>query len=446
MAIAGPMTPSAHLQPPHLQRRTLMLLCATQIIGGVGVAVGISVGALLAADMGGPGISGLVSSAAVIGAALLAAPATRLMRTGGRRPGLVFAYLLGAVGALVVVAGAAWDQLALVFLGTFLFGGGTTANLQARYTAVDLAEPTRRGRQLSLVVWATTLGAVAGPSLAPVADRAVQGYGLREYAGPFALSSAAFALAGILIYALLRPDPLLTARGLTATAPAAPTPETSPDGSEPSTDAPSPAAASPADGSLRSGWRAVAANPEARLGMAAVAVGHVVMVGVMSMTPVHIGEGGHDHVAVLRIVGVVLSVHIAGMYALSPVMGWLTDRLGRRPVILLGIGLLGCACAVAGTAGHDTTRLSIGLGLLGLGWSATMVAGSTLLSESIEVTVRPAAQGLSDMVMGFGGAGAGALSGLVLQLGGYPALTLIAAIAVLPLLALTLRPTPAKVA
>ena len=177
--------------------------------------------------------------------------------------------------------------------------------------------------------------------------------------------------------------------------------------------------------------------------MAAVAVGHLVMVGVMAMTPVHIGEGGHDHVAVLRIVGLVLSVHIAGMYALSPVMGWLTDRLGRRPVILLGIGLLGCACAVAGTAGHDTTRLSIGLGLLGLGWSATMVAGSTLLSESIDVAVRPAAQGLSDMVMGFGGAAAGALSGLVLQLAGYPTLTLIAAIAVIPLLALTLRPAPA---
>lgn len=445
MAIAGPMTPSAHLQPPHLQRRTVLLLCATQIIGGVGVAVGISVGVLLAADMGGPGISGLVSSAAVIGGALLAAPATRLMRTGGRRPGLVFAYLLGAVGALVVVAGAAWDQLALVFLGTFLFGGGTTANLQARYTAVDLAEPSRRGRQLSLVVWATTLGAVAGPSLAPVADRAVQGYGLREYAGPFALSAVAFALAGVLIYALLRPDPLLTARSLTAAPPAAPTPGASPDGPDPSTDASSSAAASPTDGSLRSGWRAVAASPEARLGMAAVAVGHLVMVGVMSMTPVHIGDGGHDHVAVLRIVGVVLSVHIAGMYALSPVMGWLTDRIGRRPVILLGIGLLGCACAVAGTAGHDTTRLSIGLGLLGLGWSATMVAGSTLLSESIDVTVRPAAQGLNDMVMGFSGASAGALSGLVLHLGGYPTLTLIAAIAVLPLLALTLRPAPAKV-
>ena len=130
---------SAHINS--VQRRTLRLLFATQVIGGVGVGIGISVGALLAADMGGPGISGLASSAAVIGGALLAVPATRLMRTGGRRPGLVFAYLVGAVGALVVVAGAGTDLLPLVFLGTLLFGGGTAANLQARYTAVDLAEP-----------------------------------------------------------------------------------------------------------------------------------------------------------------------------------------------------------------------------------------------------------------------------------------------------------------
>ena len=429
-------------QQPRLQRRTLALLFVTQIIGGVGVAIGITVGVLLAAEMGGPGISGLVSSAAVIGAALLAVPATRLMRTGGRRPGLVVAYLLGAVGALIVVAGAAWDQLALVFVGTFLFGGGTTANLQARYTAVDLAEPARRGRQLSLVVWATTLGAVAGPSLAPVADRAVRGYGLPEYAGPFAFSAVAFAVAGLLVYALLRPDPLLIARSLAAAPPDAAIPAQAA-AAQSAALAPPGRESRGASGGLRSGWRAVAANPSARLGMSAVAVGHLVMVGVMSMTPVHIGAGGQDHVAVLRIVGIVLSVHIAGMYALSPVMGWLTDLAGRRPVILLGIGLLGCACAVAGTAGHDTARLSVGLGLLGLGWSATMVAGSTLLSESIDVAVRPAAQGLSDMVMGFAGASAGALSGLLLQVGGYSTLTLLAAIAIVPLLALALRPVPA---
>jgi MFS family permease len=182
--------------------------------------------------------------------------------------------------------------------------------------------------------------------------------------------------------------------------------------------------------------------PGARLGAAAVAVGHLVMVGVMAMTPVHLGES-HSDADVLRVVGIVLSLHIAGMYALSPVVGWLTDRLGRRAVILIGAGLLLSACAVAGTAGHDTPRLSLGLTLLGLGWSSTMVAGSTLLSESVPLTVRPAAQGLSDMVMGLAGASAGAVSGLIIDTSGYPTLNLPAAIAIVPLVALALRPVPA---
>ncbi|GAA0930820.1 MFS transporter [Virgisporangium aurantiacum] len=414
------------------------------MIGGVGVGIGISVGALLAADMGGAGISGLASSAAVIGGALLAVPATRLMRTGGRRPGLVFAYLVGALGALVVVAGASADLLGLVFLGTLLFGGGTAANLQARYTAVDLADPAVRGKQLSVVVWATTIGAVAGPILAPVADRAVRGWGIREYAGPFVFSALAFGLGAALLFVLLRPDPLQLARKLELEAqPPEPPPPLAPSATNPAVAgaavARPVASETETTGGLRAAWRAVRGNPAARLGMSAVAVGHLVMVGVMSMTPVHINDGGHDHADVLKIVSIVLSLHIAGMYALSPVMGFLVDRLGRRPVVLLGIGLLVAACAVAGSAGHATVRLSIGLALLGLGWSATMVAGSTLLTEAVDVVVRPAAQGLNDMAMGFAGAMAGALSGVVVAIGSYGTLALLSGMAVLPLLALALR-------
>jgi MFS family permease len=299
-----------------------------------------------------------------------------------------------------------------------LFGGGTTANFQARYTAVDLAEPAHRGRHLSLVVWATTIGAVAAPNFAALADDAGASIGLPPLAGPFAFSVVAFLVAGGVLMGLLRPDPLLTARRLAERmsdeAPAAP-------------------------GGLRAGLRVVAAVPAARLGVAAVTVGHLAMVAVMSMTPVHIGES-HGDADVLRVVGIVLSLHIAGMFALAPVVGWLTDRVGRRPVILGGVALLIAACAVAGTAGHHTARLSVGLTLLGLGWSATMVAGSTLLSESVPVAVRPAAQGLSDLVMGLAGASAGAVSGLVVLVAGYPVLNLLAAVATVPLIALALRP------
>ncbi|MDO3700530.1 MFS transporter [Micromonospora sp. C28SCA-DRY-2] len=423
-----------------IQRRTLGLLFGTQIIGGIGVTIGIAVGALLAARVAGTAVAGLAQSAAVVGGALLAVPVTRIMNAHGRRPGLAFAYLAGAVGAVLVVLATVTRSVPLLFLGMLFFGGGTAANLQARYAAVDLAEPARRGRQLSLIVWATTIGAVAAPNFAALADRTTSGWGLPPLAGPFAFSAAAFVLAAGVLLVLLRPDPLLTARRLAA----APTPVATgaADVTPPAEAVAAPAR--PARGAgMRAAWQVVRGRPAARLGIAAVAVGHVVMVAVMSMTPVRLGES-HGDADVLRVVGIVLSLHIAGMYALSPLVGWLTDRLGRRAVILTGVGLLLAACAVAGTAGHHTPRLSIGLVLLGLGWSGTMVAGSTLLSESVPAAVRPSVQGFSDLTMGLAGAGAAAVSGFVMRAAGYPVLTLLAAIAVVPLVALALRAVPAS--
>lgn len=164
-----------------IQRRTLRLLFTTQIIGGIGVTIGIAVGALLAARIAGTAVAGVAQSAGVVGAALLAVPVTRIMARHGRRPGLVLAYAIGAVGGVLVVLAAATRWVPLLFLGMLLFGGGTAANLQARYTAVDLAEPARRGRQLSLIVWATTIGAVAAPNFAALADRVTTGWGLPRW-------------------------------------------------------------------------------------------------------------------------------------------------------------------------------------------------------------------------------------------------------------------------
>jgi MFS family permease len=403
-----------------VQRRTLTLLFSTQVLGGVGVAIGLSVGALLAADMAGVRMSGLAQSVAVVGAALLAVPVTRIVRQYGRRPGLTTAYVVAAAGGAGVVAAAVTGSVPLLFAGLFLFGGGTTASLMARYTAVDLAPPARRGRHLSLIVWATTVGAVAGPNLAPLAGRTLDGYGVPTLAGPFVFSAALFGLAGLVVLLLLRPDPLLLERRLRGE-PAGPDQQ-------------------PAAGvGMRAALAEVLAQPAARLGVTAMAIGHLVMVAVMAMTPVHIQAAGHDDAHTLRIVGVVLSLHIAGMFAFAPVTGWLTDRYGRRRVIIGGIVVLLAACAVAGTAGHHSVQLSVGLFLLGLGWSGTMVAGSTLLSESVPDPVRPSAQGLSDLVMGLAGAAGGAVSGLVVAWAGYPTLTVLAAIAALPPLALALR-------
>jgi MFS family permease len=416
-----------------VQRRTLRLLFVTQIISGIGVAVGASVGALLAADLAGVGMSGLSATAVVVGAALFALPATAIVNRHGRRPSLALGYFVAAMGALLIVTAAVRGSIPLLFLGLVLFGGATAAGLQARYAAVDLAPAQLRGRHLSLIVWATTLGAVIGPSLVPVAGATVARYGVPTLAGPFLFSALLFGLATVLLLLFLRPDPAVVARAVTG---------------HPS----SPLSIAPRAG-MRAALKFVASHPAARLGVSAMAMGNLVMVGVMAMTPVHIRGAGHDPAHTLRIVGLVLSFHVAGMFAFSPIFGWLTDRLGkrehltrveapggRRPVIFLGIALLLTACALAGTAGHDPSRLAGALTVLGLGWSATMVAGSTLLSDSIPVEMRPSAQGLSDLVMGLAGASAGAFSGVIVAEWGYSTLTLLAALATAPLILLLSLP------
>ena len=399
-----------------VQRRTLRLLFVTQIISGVGTAIGASVGALLAADIAGVGVSGLVQSALVVGAALFAVPATAIVNRHGRRPSLAAGYFVAAMGSIIVVLAAVRSSLPLLFAGFFLFGGASAAGLQARYAAVDLAPAPLRGRHLSWIVWATTLGAVAGPSLAPVAGRSVDAYGVPTLAGPFFFSALLFGLAALLLILLLRPDPAVVARVGVGSS------------SAPTFDA--------RRAGMRAALRVVASQAPARLGVVAMAVGHLVMVGVMAMTPVHIRGAGHDAAHTLSIVGVVLSFHIAGMFAFSPVVGWLADRLGRRPVIFAGIALLLVACGLAGSAGHDVGRLAAGLTLLGLGWSATMVAGSTLVSESVPVELRASAQGLSDLAMGVAGASASAASGVVVGAWGYATLTVFAALATAPLIVL----------
>jgi MFS family permease len=353
----------------------------------------------------------------VVGAALFAVPAATIVERFGRRPSLAAGYFLATLGALLVVTATVLHSVPLLFASLFLTGGATAANYQARYAAVDLAPVALRGRHLSLVMWATTLGAVVGPSLAAPAGIVLERYGIPTLAGPFGLSAVLFGFATVALMLLLRPDPAVVARDLAG-------------------------ARSPASSAARRGVRSalpiVLSRPPARLGVCAMALGHVVMVGVMTMTPVHVRSAGHDAAHTLRIVGVILSSHIAGMFAFAPVFGWLTDRMGRRPVIGLGIALLLVGCGLAGTAGQQTARLAGALMLLGLGWSATIVAGSTLLSEEVPAELRPAAQGLSDLTMGLAGWTAGALSGLITAQWGYAALTLVAALATVPLIALLL--------
>jgi MFS family permease len=404
-----------------VQRRSVRVLVASQVLGGVGVASGIAVGGLLAEEVSGStSLAGLAQTGTVLGAALLALPMARVAERAGRRAALCIGYGLGAAGAALCLAAALASSFPLLMLGMMLFGGGTASNLQARYAATDAATPLTRGRALSVVVWATTIGAVAGPNLSGLGGRVGVGLGVPSLAGPFLFSVLSFGAAAAAVALLLRPDPLIAARAQR------------PVGQHQDVARPG----------VRETLRAVAAAPAARLGMTAVALGHAVMVGVMVMTPVHLGHGG----ASLKVVGIVISLHIAGMYALSPLMGWLSDRAGRVPTIGVGLVLLAASLVVGGSARADQHGLiTISLVLLGLGWSASLVAGSTLLSESVPTHVRTSVQGTSDLAMGLAAALAGALAGPLLGLGGYPVLTGAAGLLLLPVVVLALgvrRPGP----
>jgi len=398
-----------------VQRRTLGVLSGAVALGGLGVTVGITVGGLLAREVAGSdAAAGLGQTAGVLGAALIAVPLARLSERGGRRTGLAVGYLIAVLGACLAVVAAAISSLALLLVGLFAFGAATTCGLQARYAAADLAEPAHRGRALSLVVWATTVGSVLGPNLAGPGNDLGTSLGLPALGGAFALSVLVFAVVAVAIWSLLRPDPLLLARRISADAtPGAPTLVRQGTGA-----------------ALRAVW----AVPGGRLGITAVVVSHAVMVGLMVMTPVHMGHAGGSEGTTLRVIGLVISVHVAGMYLFSPVVGWVADRVGREPTVALGGALLLTAAVVAGTAAPGAAlQLGVGLFLLGLGWSCGLVAGSTMVTEAVGDDLRPAAQGGTDLLMGLGAAVAGAVGGPLLALGGFGLVALVSAALVLPL-------------
>lgn len=391
------------------QRRTMRVLGLAQVLGGIGVGSGIAVSGLIAEDVSGStALSGLSQTAAVLGAAVVALPLARVMAAHGRRPGLVLGYLLALTGAAVVVTGAVIEVFAVVLCGSVLFGSGSATTLQSRYAAADLATPAHRARALSTVVWATTVGVVLGPNLTGPGRTVARVLGLPSLTGPLLFSLLAFAAAAALIAVKLRPDPLVLARSLV---------EVDPD-----------AAVAPRV-TFGAALTAVRASSPALLALLAVSVAHTVMVSVMVMTPVHM----RHHGASLSVVGLVISAHVAGMYAASPLAGLLADRWGRVPVMLVGQGLLVAAVVVSGGAPGDAPAgLGVGLALLGLGWSFCLVAGSTLLSESVSEQVRPAAQGVTDALMGACGAVGGALAGVVVAGPGYGVLNGLAGLLVVP--------------
>ncbi len=385
------------------QARTVKVLASAQVLNGLGVAGTVAAGSLLVASItDSETLAGLAQTSSVLGAAALALPLARLTARGGRRLALSVGYVAGVVGSLLAILGGAEENLVLMLLGTFFVGAASAAGYQARFAAIDLATNESRARQLSFVVWGLTIGAVAGPNLMEPSGNLAEEVGLPRLVGPYLISAVALFLATLVIQIFLRPDPYLLAQkesALTATA----------------------------KRSTKQALAHIRGNEKALFAILSIAIGHVAMVSIMVMTPVHMA-----HVDVtLTIIGLVISIHVVGMYAFSPIVGSISDRIGRINTIKIGVVTLLLSALISGfAAADDAITLGIGLFLLGLGWSFTLIAGSAFLTESVAPEVKTSAQGASDLVMNLSGAGGGALAGVIIGTLSYGWLCVFAAIPV----------------
>ncbi|OSP00010.1 MFS transporter [Microbacterium sp. LEMMJ01] len=402
-------------QQQAVQRRTVLVLSLGQVLGGIAFGATVSLGALLAADISGSdALSGLATASVTLGAAVCAIPLARMAARLGRRRALTLGNLFALVGIAVVILAASVRVFPLLLVGILLIGAGNAGNLQSRFAATDLAAPQHRGRDLSIVVWSTTIGGVAGPLLLGPGEIVGQAIGMPPQTGSYVFSFVAQCAALALYLVALRPDPLLAAQRLAQAA----------------------AAATSA---------AVADRPRvARYAIFAIAGSHVVMASVMAMTPVHLSHmahGAHGAAAtpadVSALVGITIALHVGGMYALSPVFGVLADRWGRLRVVLLGQALLGGALAFAVFAGTEAWGVMVALILLGLGWSAATVAGAALLTEASAPDVRTRRQGRSDSLMSLSAAAGSVLAGVVLSNFQYAGLGIAASVLVLAIVALS---------
>jgi MFS family permease len=389
-----------------LQRRVLAVVAAAQVLGGAGLAAGVTVGALLARQMlGSDALSGLPTALFTLGSASAALLVGRVTQIRGRRPGLGLGFLAGGAGAVGVVVAAVSGSVALLFAALFVYGAGTATSLQARYAGTDLARPDERGTAVSIALLATTLGAVAGPNLVGPLGVLAGAIGVPALAGPFLLAAAAYLAAAVVLFALLRPDPFLVARELPPLAPAA----------------------------------ATTARPRAGgvvVGATVMVLTQVTMIAIMTMTPVHMLAHGHG----LEEIGVVIAIHVGAMYLPSLVTGRLVDRLGRVPMAAAtGVTLLVAGLTAALAPPDAVTPLVVGLALLGLGWNFGLIAGTALLVDATEPADRPRIQGGVDVLVALSGAGGGVLSGLVVAGFGFSTLALAGGLLALLLVPALLR-------
>ncbi|HEX5396456.1 MAG TPA: MFS transporter [Candidatus Limnocylindria bacterium] len=381
------------------RRHLLRTLFAGVALGSSGHIAAVTIATIVGQELaGGSAWSGAPAAAIVFGSAAGSAMLSALMARRGRRLGLVVGYVTAAIGALAAVLAVVVASLPLLLVATFFLGFGNSASQLARYTAADLFPSQQRASALGTVVWGATIGAVVGPNLVAAASSLAGGIGLPVLAGGYLVTIAFTSLAALLYTITLRPEPYELAdqssrHDRVASVPAGP-------------------------------LRELLRRPRIAAAITALVVGQVVMVLIMTMTPLHLEEHGSG----LATVGLVISAHTFGMFALAPVSGWLTDRFGSPAVILGGMATLGLAALLAAGAPADGgLLLTIALFLLGFGWNQGFVAGSAMLTHGLELAERTRLQGLTDAMIWGSAAFASLGSGLVVAAANYAVLGLVGA-------------------
>ncbi|PEJ10883.1 MFS transporter [Bacillus wiedmannii] len=381
-----------------LYKRTLVIVSISQMFGGAGLAAGITVGALLAQQMlGTDAYAGLPAAMFTMGSAVAAFFVGKLSQKYGRRIGLAGGFIVGGLGAIGVVVAALTNSIILLLVSLLIYGAGTATNLQARYAGTDLANKKQRATAISITMVMTTFGAVAGPNLVGVMGRFAHSIGIPELAGPFILSAVAFILAGIVLFVMIRPDPLLIANMI----------ETY---------------------KQEHTYKGQAVTEEATENKRGITVGaivmiltQIVMVAIMTMTPVHMGHHGHG----LSAVGLVIGFHVGAMYLPSLVTGMLIDKIGRTTMSIAGGVILLAAGVIAAIAPSDSLILLIvALSLLGLGWNLGLISGTAQIVDATIPSTRAKTQGKIDVFIALAGASGGAMSGMVVANSSYAALSL----------------------
>lgn len=381
-----------------LRRRTLMIVVLSQIFGGAGLAAGITVGALLAQDMlGTDSYAGLPTALFTLGSAASALLVGRLSQRLGRRIGLSVGFMTGCLGALGIVLAAVIDNLPLLFVSLLVYGAGTATNLLARYAGADLAKPTERARDISVIMVSTTFGAVAGPNLVDTMGRFAESIDVPALAGPFLLAATAFGLAGLVLFVLLRPDPIKVALAIME-------------------------AQRTRGTSIREeGTISTADKRGVVVGTTVMVLTQIVMVAIMTMTPVHMKHHGHS----LGEVGLVISIHVCAMFLPSLATGVLVDKIGRKAMTYAaGVTLLSAGIVAASVPADSMPLLILALALLGLGWNFGLISGTAQIVDATTVETRAKTQGAIDVLIAISGASGGLMSGVIVDHTSYAALSL----------------------